>query len=98
MVAASSPPITSGLTLSLKLFLPNVAPLKSYCPSAWTPGHGNGLLIHGYDTWHYYLIQISVPHNNYFIYLIFCYKICFCILIYFAFGKNVKKKLICVIY
>ena len=41
----------------------NVPLTWSYCLSMWPPQHDNGLLSHGYDTWHMYLILILVPHN-----------------------------------
>ena len=69
MEAATIPPVTSGLTPSTKLFLNNrtssgnVPLMLSYCPSMWPSWHDNGLLGHGYDTWHRYLIWILVPHN-----------------------------------
>ena len=54
--AATIPPVMSGLTPSLKLFLnsktssSNVPLTWPYCPSVWPPRHINGLLSHGYDT------------------------------------------------
>ena len=68
--AATIPPVTSGLTPSLKLFLNNrtssgnVPLTLSYYPSMWPSWQDNGLLGHGYDTWHMYLIWILVPHNS----------------------------------
>ena len=59
--AATIPSVMSGLTPSSKLFLHcmtsfgNVPLTWPYCQSVW-PRHDNGLLGHGYDTWHRYLI------------------------------------------
>ena len=61
-------PVMLRLTPSLKLFLnsrtssDNVPLTWPYCPSVWPPRHDNGLLGHGYDTWHRYLIWILVAH------------------------------------
>ena len=68
--AATIPPVMSGLTPSPKLFLnsktssSNVPLAWPYYLSVWPPQHDNGLLGHGYDTWHRYLIRILVPHNS----------------------------------
>ena len=62
MGAATILLVMSGVTPSSKLFLNNGTssgnvPLTwPYYPSVWPPQHDNGLLDHGYNTWHRYFI------------------------------------------
>ena len=55
---------------SPKLFLHNKTSSSNvpltwpYYPSVWPSRQDNGLLGHGYDTWHRYLIWIIMSHNS----------------------------------